>query len=315
MKWVAMRTGLSPHVIRVWERRYGAVQPARTGTQRRLYSENEVERLSLLRAVTEGGHSIGTVAKLPTAKLRELVGHEHANDKASPTPSVTVPALAPPLAEHDTAAGILTECVTAMKSLDAPALDAAMRRGLVALGNQGLLRLVVGPLVQSTGEMWREGEITAAHEHFVSAAMRTFLGRTAGGFGESGGAPLVVVGTPTGQIHELGALLAGATAANLGWRVVYLGASLPAAEIAGAALQRGARAVALSLVYPEDDPSLEKELSSLRELLPEGTALLIGGRAAAAYSRGIEKIGARLVGDLTDFGLALDQLRKPNPQS
>jgi hypothetical protein len=54
-------------------------------------------------------------------------------------------------------------------------------------------------------------------------------------------------------LHELGALLVAASAANLGWQVIYLGASLPAPEIAGAALQRRARAVTLSLVYPEND--------------------------------------------------------------
>ena len=79
---------------------------------------------------------------------------------------------------------------------------------------------------------------------------------------------MLVVATPAGQIHELGALLVGAAAANLGWHVTYLGASLPAAEIAGAARQNRARAVALSLVYPEDDPRLEGELTRLRESLP-----------------------------------------------
>ena len=71
-KRVARRTGLSAHVIRIWEKRYGAVQPERTGTNRRLYSEEQIERLSLLREITRAGHSIGPVAKLPTEKLRKL---------------------------------------------------------------------------------------------------------------------------------------------------------------------------------------------------------------------------------------------------
>ena len=72
IKVVAQRTGLSAHVIRIWEKRYGAVEPERTGTNRRLYSDEQVERLSLLREITQHGHSIGHVAKLPTEKLREL---------------------------------------------------------------------------------------------------------------------------------------------------------------------------------------------------------------------------------------------------
>ena len=123
-------------------------------------------------------------------------------------------------------------------------------------------------------------------------------------------APALVVATPAGQVHELGALLVGATAANLGWQVIYLGASLPAAEIAGAARQRRARAVALSLVYPEDDPKLEGELSRLRESLPTEVPLLVGGRASLAYREHLEKIGAITMENLTHLGLTLDTLRK-----
>ena len=74
IKMVARRTGLSAHVIRIWEKRYGAVEPARSGTNRRLYSESQIERLGLLRDVTRAGHSIGLVANLGTEELRKLAG-------------------------------------------------------------------------------------------------------------------------------------------------------------------------------------------------------------------------------------------------
>ena len=121
---------------------------------------------------------------------------------------------------------------------------------------------------------------------------------------------MLVVTTPAGQIHELGALLVGA-AANLGWHVNYLGASLSAAEIAGAARQNRARAVALSLVYPEDDHRLDGELTRLHESLPPEVTLLVGGRAMPAYHDVLEKIGATQIADLTDLCATLDDLRKP----
>jgi methylmalonyl-CoA mutase cobalamin-binding subunit len=86
---------------------------------------------------------------------------------------------------------------------------------------------------------------------------------------------------------------------------------LPAAEIAGAAKQNRARAVALSLVYPEDDPGLEGELTRLRELLPPEVVLLTGGRAMPAYLEVIKKSGAVQVKDLSDLSDILDDLRKP----
>jgi len=202
-----------------------------------------------------------------------------------------------------------------VKSLDARALEETLKRAATDLGGQGLLQRVVAPLAQTIGDLWRDGTITAAHEHFASAAIRVFLGQAAKPFGGTESAPVLVVATPAGQIHELGALLVGAAAANLGWHVTYLGASLPAAEIAGAARQNRARAVALSLVYPEDDPRLEEELARLRELLPPETILLAGGRAMPAYRDALEKAGALQIKDLPHLCSILDDLRKPSRKS
>jgi DNA-binding transcriptional MerR regulator/methylmalonyl-CoA mutase cobalamin-binding subunit len=301
IKVVARRTGLSAHVIRIWEKRYGAVEPQRTVTNRRLYSDEQIERLSLLREITQRGHSIGHVAKLQTDKLRELARESH---RTSGQDSIALAATAG-------APTFLDECVTAVKSLDARALDEVLKRAAVELGAQGLLQRVVAPLVHTIGDLWRDGSITAAHEHFASAVIRIFLGHAAKPFTGTDGAPVLVVATPAGQIHELGALLAGAAAANLGWHVTYLGASLPAAEIAGAARQNRARAVALSLVYPEDDARLEGELTRLHESLPPEILLLVGGRAMPAYHDVLEKIGATQVKDLAQLSSTLDQLRKP----
>lgn len=298
IKVVVRRTGLSAHVIRIWEKRYGAVAPERTGTNRRLYSDDQIERLILLRELTQHGHSIGHVAKLPTDKLRELARETHGTNGPAPGAGPAAPTF-------------LEDCIVAVKSLDARALEESLKRGATELGAQGLLQRVVAPLAKAIGDLWRDGTITAAHEHFASAVIRLFLGHAARPFAGSDSAPVLVVATPAGQIHELGALLVGAAAANLGWHVTYLGASLPALEIAGAARQNRARAVALSIVYPEDDPRLEGELTRLHDSLPAGTALFVGGRAMPAYRDTLEKIGATQLKDLAHLSVALDDLRKP----
>jgi DNA-binding transcriptional MerR regulator/methylmalonyl-CoA mutase cobalamin-binding subunit len=305
IKVVSRRTGLSAHVIRIWEKRYGAVEPARTGTNRRLYSEEQIERLGLLREITRAGHSIGLVAKLRTEELRKLAA-EASGDKGGGAGAPTKAAGATPLLE---------ECIAGVKTLDSSKLEDALKRAATALGAQGLLQRVIAPLAQTIGELWRDGSITAAHEHFASAVIRIFLGHAAKPFAGVEGAPVLVVATPSGQLHELGALLVGAAASNLGWHVTYLGASLPAAEIAGAARQNRACAVALSLVYPEDDPRLEGELARLRELLPPETVLLTGGRAMPAYRDALEKVGALQIKDLPHLCSILDDLRKPSRKS
>lgn len=297
---VARLTGLSAHVIRIWEQRYRAVEPQRTPTNRRLYRQEHIERLNLLRDVTEGGHSIGQVAHLPTEQLRQIAaGAARSTSGATPSPTgVPVPD------------AWVEECLAAIRSLDARALDGALQRGARELGALGVLQRVVAPLTQAIGEAWRNGVLTAAHEHFATAALRVFLGKAASPFGSLAHAPVLVVATPAGQVHELGALLVGAMAADLGWQVTYLGASLPAAEIAGAACQCRARAVALSLVYPEDDPRLEGELACVRQSLPPEVTLLVGGRALPAYRGVVTSLGAVPIDSLVHLGATLDGLRK-----
>lgn len=296
---VSRLTGLSMHVIRIWEQRYNAVEPQRTPTNRRIYTQSDVERLNLLREVTQAGYKIGQVAQLPMAKLRQLADESAAGGRRA----------LPPVTEAPAPDSLLDDCVVAIKALDANALEAVLKRAATVLGTLGLLQRLIAPLSQVVGELWSDGTITAAHEHFATGVIRTVLGNAAKPFGMPAHAPLLLVATPAGQVHELGALLVAATAVNFGWRVTYLGASLPAAELAGAAQLSQARAVALSLVYPVDDPQLEGELERLGDALPPETALLVGGRAMPAYRDTLEQAGAVLVENLAQLGAALDGLR------
>jgi methanogenic corrinoid protein MtbC1 len=300
IKHVAALTGLSAHVIRIWERRYGAVEPVRTDSNRRVYGEEHVERLRLLRALTEAGQSIGLIAKLPTARLRTLL---------SPDRNSVVAAEAAMGAKFDVGS-VINQSVTAIRSYDAPALEALVAEAEIALGLQGLLQKMVAPLAVEIGELWRRGEITAAHEHFATGVLGMRLKQTSRVFGGAENAPVLVVATPEGQLHELGALLVAASAGNLGWRVTYLGASLPAAEIAGAARKLSARAVALSIVYPEADSRIDRELQRLRKALPLGVGIIVGGRAADFYRGEIDKHQARFCSDLAALGLELDRLQR-----
>lgn len=301
---VARMTGLTPHLIRMWEHRYRAVEPERNPGNRRLYSDEDVERLKLLRDVTRLGHQIGLVAHLPNAELAHLAAQ---SERIGPETPARAPSKARSLDETD----LVEACLAAVRSLDARTLELQLQKALVALGGMGFLQRLVSPLAHKIGEDWRAGTLSACHEHFATALLRGFLTATMRGFGLSENAPLLVVATPTGQIHELGALLAAAQAAQLGWRVTYLGANLPAAEIAGSAAQTRARAVALSMVYPEDDPGMEAELTRLRALLPSDVVLVVGGRALAAYRPIVERIGAIPVTDLARWSDVLDSLRRP----
>jgi MerR family transcriptional regulator, light-induced transcriptional regulator len=306
IKMAARRAGLSPHVIRVWEKRYGAVQPNRTGTNRRLFSEAEIERLHLLRLVTHLGHNISTVARLPVETLRTLAAE----------PSGIMPVgrgapvhRSPSLAELGMQ--FVEDCLARIRQLDAHGLDETLSRSVLAFGVQGMLQHVAGPLAQRIGDLWREGSVTAGQEHFASARIRGFLVGVSKPYPSSLPLPAIAIATPVGQLHELGAAIVAAAASNSGWRVTYLGASLPAEEIAGASVQNRARAVALSIVFPDNDPGLPDELEKLRRNLPADVRILAGGRAASAYQEALRNVGAIIPPDLPALLALLDEWRRP----
>ena len=308
MKVVTRRTGLSPHVLRVWERRYAAVSPDRTESNRRLYTEAEVQRLILLKRATDLGHSISTVAGLPDPALKELLAREGRHE---PQTGAGTPPPAAPIEEPDgfDPLSFVELSLEAVLAMNPDSLASILNRSALRLGHAATLEKVVVPLVERIGTMWAAGEMRPAHEHLATAVLRTFLGGFSGTFAPEPTAPMVVVTTPSGQLHELGAILVAAAARTRGWRVTYLGPSLPAEEIAGSVLQGKARAVALSLVYPADDGSVLLELNRLGGLLPAGVALLAGGRAACSYRAALDRAHALVCGSLADFYSALDSLR------
>jgi DNA-binding transcriptional MerR regulator/methylmalonyl-CoA mutase cobalamin-binding subunit len=303
---VARRTGLTPHVIRVWEKRYGAVEPKRTSTNRRLYSDGDIERLRLLHRATLTGHSIGQIARWPNEHLRALVA-------ADEIPAPSLSSTARPRFADSSPQCILDATLQAVERLDAAALEELLTQAAVVLSQPDLIEQVIVPLLYRIGDRWHEGTLRVAHEHLASAVVRTTIGGLSRGFGPSPSDPRLLVATPAGQLHELGALVAATTAASNGWHVTYLGPSLPAEEIAAAAQQSHARAVALSLVYPPDDPFLRGELVRLRRGLPEGVAVLVGGQAYGAYADVLQQIGALVLTDLATLRKHLDILRVRQP--
>ena len=204
---------------------------------------------------------------------------------------------------------LIAEALVAIEGFAAERFTGVLERAALKYGANGALHRVVAPLSQEIGVRWQHGLSTAAHEHFASSLIRDFLRRSVRGYPLGDDAPRALVATPAGQLHELGAVMAATVATNLGWRTVYLGASLPSAEIAGAALQNGVRVILLSVVYPGDDPNLAGELRQIRRLVPAAVPIVVGGRAAASYRSVLEEVGAWVPEDLQGLANCLERVR------
>jgi len=295
----SIRSGLSPHVIRIWERRYEALTPSRTGTNRRMYCDDEIERLKLLKELTENGHRIGNIARLETEKLEELLKQTLIHP-ASTTVSFTVDATQ----NLDTSEDYVKLCAEAAKNYDADRLRRLLQRARIQFGQRCTVHKVISPLIKHVGESWQAGELRPSHEHIATSVIREVLMTPVPGSQVADAAPEVVVTTPAGEVHELGALLVASSARDLGWRVTYLGPNLPTEEIIACARARQARAVALSVVYPDRCPVIEAKLRKIRDLMPQKMSLIVGGRAARGYSEKLTDLNIHWAHDLN----GLDEL-------
>jgi methanogenic corrinoid protein MtbC1 len=191
------------------------------------------------------------------------------------------------------APAVLEASLALARALDAATLDETLRRAAAGMGVSAFLESVAAPLLRRVGEEWHAGRLTPAQEHLVSAVLHDIAVETMRAFTPSPGAPRLLISTPAGDRHVIGAALVGAVAAVEGWGVLYLGADLPAAEIAAAAAG-GVRLVALSVVYVADRERVLGELRALRAMLPPDVELLAGGAGAQALARELPAAGVQV---------------------
>ena len=268
LKAASRLTGLSPELIRAWERRYGVVAPLRTPGGTRRYRAADLERLRMVKAAVDGGHRIGQVAKLDPAEL-ELRAAE------SPMPP----------------ADRLCEVLSALEQLDGAEAQRLLSLQLSLLGPARFAREFAAPLVQEIGERWAADRFPIASEHLATGILRSMLGSVLQPTAASLLGPRIVFATPPCEPHEIGLQMAALTALGAGANPIYLGAELPIQEMVDSADQVGAVGLALSLVTIAPARA-ERAVQALRDALPDDVHLWIGGAAASTFDPhdGIEYI-------------------------
>ena len=301
IKIAAQRTGLSAHVIRIWERRHEAIKPQRTESKRRLYCEADIQRLSLLHSATEAGHSIGQIAHLPDDSLRQILASKEVNTTEQTT--------APTHFADAQASRYIERSLTAIRALDGNAFEDELRRASLHYRHQQLISEIIDPLMQRIGQLWHEGNLCIASEHLATSVIRAFIDGIRCALHVADDAPLLLIATPRGQMHELGALFAATMATAEGWRVIYLGRNVDAVDIGAATQRKGATAVALSISYPSADELLQNELRQLRQYLGSDVILVVGGSAAAQHCELLDEIDAVFLENLPQLRPTLATLK------
>lgn len=255
LRTAARLTGLSPELLRAWERRHGVVEPIRTPGGTRRYRAADLERLRLVKAAVDAGNRISHVARLELAELERL----SAGAGARP-------------------AGRLDDVLAALDHFDTGEVRRLLSLQLSALGSARFARETALPLAREIGERWANGRIGIALEHLATGVLRSLLGSALAPSATSLLGPRIVFATPTGERHELGLLMAALTALGAGANAIYLGVELPVEELLGAVEGAGAAALAISLVIPTSQSA--RAVSALRGGLAPEVHLWLGGASA-----------------------------------
>jgi DNA-binding transcriptional MerR regulator len=256
---LSRRAGVSPELLRAWERRYGLLRPTRTPGGLRLYSAGDLERVQAMQSHLAEGLAAAQAAALAIASPRAEAAHH------------------PPLA-LDVAR---VELARALEGFDEPSAQAVLDRLLSGATVDVVLSDVILPYLRELGERWERDEVSVAQEHFASNVIRGRLLGLARGWGRGVG-PCALLACLPGEQHDLGLIAFGLALRSHGWRIAYLGADTPLDT-----LERAAEAVepAVLVVSATSDERIPPVASELRALARKYRVGLGGSAAAAAGAK------------------------------
>ena len=220
IKYVALKTGLKPYLIRSWESRYQAICPQRSDNNRRCFTDNDVRRLRLLKQAVDEGHPISAVAKMSSDVLSHMLKQGAAVESADE--SIDPDDLSKGLEDSVNVSEIIENALFHIIRLNPSALERVLNDAAVDMPRQSFLQSVVLPLFERVGGLWRHGKLKAINEHMASVVVRAILWDMLRSVHISEAAPRILVATPVGHWHEFGALASALAASESGWRVFVI---------------------------------------------------------------------------------------------
>ena len=251
---LSRRSGVSPELLRAWERRYDLLQPTRSAGGLRLYSADDLARVQAMQRHLAGGLAAAEAAALARGDT----------EPAAET------AVSPATARR--------ELDAALSRFDEAGAHAVIDSLLAQVSLDAILRDVVIPFLHELGDRWERGEISIAQEHFASNLLRGRLLGLARGWGRGLGQSAVLACAP-GEQHDLGLIAFGLALRARGWRIVYLGADTPLESVADAARSADPAFVVISSV---GDRLFRRHSEDLVKLASEYRVFLGGAGAAKA---------------------------------
>lgn len=291
---VERETGLSKDTLRAWERRYGFPTPARDLKDERVYTDEQIQRLRIIRRLLDAGLRPGKIVGLPLEKLSTVIA-----------PARTIDAAAPDAVDWQ------KRVLQLIKSHCTNQLRQELAQLLLQKGLRQFIVDVIVPLNSLIGRAWLQGAIEIFEEHLYTAQVQGLLQHALGAIPPSSLPPRVLLTTLPGEEHQLGMLMANAFFSMEGAQCVSLGTQTPAADILKAVDAHRVDIVGLSCTTANAPRATQAQLSALRENLDAGVELWVGGTAALDQHK---IAGVRRVACLTEISSELARWRA-NPRA
>lgn len=283
---IEQETGLNRDTLRAWERRYGFPAPLRNQRSERLYTNQQLTRLRLLKQLLDSGMRPGKLVLLDEQQLRQLTSQDEATLAVS--------------ADIETLLEILTN---GPRFALLPRLEAL----LLQHGLRLFLTDVVAPMNLAVGEAWFTGRIGIFDEHHYAELVRRVLTTALGSLPTGNENLRVLLTTLPGELHGLGLLMVACMLCLEGAQVLMIGVQTPLDEIVRGALENRCCAVGLSYSAHMSRRTIAAQLVRLHKLLPENIRIWAGGSGVRSLNMLQERI--QLFNDLNQIPGALQTMR------
>lgn len=285
-------SGIKAHTIRMWERRYNLIEPSRTKTNIRYYSDRDLKLLLNISILNNNGVKISHIASLSDEDIKSRVLWLTGNDNEKEVQQ--------------------QQLLVAMIELDERRFNEIFSAHVLKFGFVDALERVIFPLLDKIGVLWQAGSISPAHEHFISSLIRqkifSHLDNQVQKCPNNG--CRIIMFLPEHELHEIGLLFYNLVAREMGFDVVYLGASVPATDLLLVNQARPCHCLMTAFVSALSRESIETLARSYRDMFP-GVPVFVTGLQIKKLKPHLPS-GFTVVSSAKSFREALDILKLPN---
>jgi len=291
---VAKLTGLSKDVIRVWERRFGILKPIRGANRYRNYSDEDVALLRFLKEQLDAGGSIGELAKLGR---EELLGRARAS---APRASFV----------DNTFSRLLRELLSTLNPFDRVIFEKRLNGAVAVVPFEEALHGILLPLQEQVGQLWHDGHIDVAIEHYVTNQIQQKIFSAMNQLPVAEFGAKVVVACPPGEEHDIAALTVAYRCRVRGCRVYYLGANVPVASLANLCDKVEPDLTIISFPLALSDDKAMELVQVLADEVSPVSSLAVGGHGAIAMRDFFLKYNITVLEDFAELDHRLDRLMR-----